>query len=183
MNQKVKIALIGIALVLVFVPAVVRIALSSGGDGASAGTIAQSIAGMLKGDVTGEIGHEYKTRWFNFTVHSIDRVSEYAGYEPDEGNILLDVVVEEFCTFENSIEMGTFDFFMDADSFDEYAYPLNPLDDTMMPEEFKLGPKERKKYHMVYEAPSDAKGVKLIYKEIDEEENTHATFTINIKDA
>jgi hypothetical protein len=181
--KKIRMVIVVAAVVIALGSAAIRYLASQDAGGASGGTIVQSIASMLKGDVTGEIGKEYKTKWFSFTVNSIDRVGRFAGYEPEEGNILLDVVVEEKCTFENAIDMGTFDFFLDAESFEEYIYPLDPLDDTMMPEEFKLAPKERKKYHMVYEVPSDTLGIKLIYKEIDEEENEHATFTINIKDA
>jgi uncharacterized membrane protein YeaQ/YmgE (transglycosylase-associated protein family) len=153
----------------------------------SGGTIADSVGSVvgsaMKGDVAGEVGKAYLTQWFNFSVLSIGRVEEYAGYEPEEGNVLIDVVIAELCTFDEPIDMGTSDFYVDADSFLEYVYPIDPLDGTMMPENFKLAPKEKKEYHMVYEVPEGAEGLKLVYTEIDASGGEGATFTIDIEDA
>jgi len=179
--KKIRIVLMCLAVALVLASAVYRIAASrSNGE---EGAITQSIASFMKGDVTGEVGKEYRTKWFKFTVHSIDRTGEYAGYKPEDGAVLLDVVIDETCTFKSPIDMGTFDFYIDAESLEEYIYPIDPLNDTMMPEEFRLEPKDKKQYHMIYEVPGDMNGLKLIYTEVDEDDNTHATFTINIKDA
>jgi len=45
----------------------------------------ESIANFLSGDTTGEIGESYQTKWFEFTVQSIEKVVSYAGYTAEEG--------------------------------------------------------------------------------------------------
>jgi hypothetical protein len=141
---------------------------------------AKSVVEMLSGDVTGETGKTYATQWFEFTVQSIDEVSEYAGYTPGAGNTLYDVLITETGTFDEASPMGTFDFYMDAPSFDEYIYPLDPLNDEMMPLEFELESKQTVEYHMIYEIPADTAELKLMYTEVDSEENTGVTFNIPI---
>jgi hypothetical protein len=181
--KKIRIALIAAVVIITIVSFVGKVMMARNTNG---GTVSDGVKGavqsILKGNVTGEVGKAYLTQWFNFSVLSIDRKKEYAGYAPEGGNILLDVVVAELCTFDEPIEMGYGDFYVDADSFIDYVYPLEPIDDTMMPEEFKLSPKEKKEYHMVYEVPEDAEGLKLVYIEVDEDQKEGAVFTINIPD-
>jgi len=143
--------------------------------------VVNTAAQMISGDVTGTVGKVYATEWFEFTIHSIDQVDSYAGYEPGEGYILYDVVISEKNIFESSIPMGTFDFYMDDSSFIEYIWAIDPLDDTMMPLEFELMPEESVLYHMIYEIPDDVTDLVLAYTEIDEEDNEGRTFTINIQ--
>jgi hypothetical protein len=135
---------------------------------------------LLSGDVTGEIGKDYRTEWFSFNVKSIHSVSDYAGYAPGEGNILVDVLITETNIFEETLPMGTSDFYMDDTSFLEYIFPISPLDDTMMPDEFALGVDETVEYHLIYELPADVTDLRLLYTEIDENEVEHATFTIPV---
>ncbi|MDR1205788.1 MAG: hypothetical protein LBL26_09975 [Peptococcaceae bacterium] len=141
---------------------------------------AKSVVEMLSGDVTGEVGKTYATQWFEFTVQSIGEVSEYAGYTPEDGYTLYDVLITETGTFDEASPMGTFDFYMDASSFEDYIYPLDPMSDDMMPMEFDLEPNQTVEYHMVYEIPSNASGVNLMYTEVDAEENEGVTFNIPI---
>ncbi|MDR2514331.1 MAG: hypothetical protein LBD02_03875 [Christensenellaceae bacterium] len=146
-----------------------------------AGTkLAEQVGQLLHGDVTGKIGETYRTEWFNFSVSSIKEVKEYAGYTPKEGNTLYDVVITELSTFADPIPMGTFDFYMDAESFDEYVFPMDPIDETMMPTEFTLNKDDNVNYHMVYEVPSGTAGLKLMYTELSEADEKGATFTIPI---
>jgi len=130
------------------------------------------------GDVTGQVGKTYKTQWFNFTVKSIEIVDSYADYKPKEGNVLVDVVVKEVSTFSSPIPMGTFDFYFDHNSFAEYVWPMDPLNDTMMPEEFSLVKGETVEYHMVFELPKGYADLSLMYTEYDEQENIGVTFSI-----
>ncbi|MDR3289477.1 MAG: hypothetical protein LBT22_08630 [Peptococcaceae bacterium] len=139
------------------------------------------VAQLISGDVTGETGKSYATQWFEFTVVSITPVAEYAGYTPADGNRLLDVVITEKGTFSDPSPMGTFDFYLDSPSFDDYIYPLDPLDESMMPYEFTLEKGQAVDYHMVYEFPSDFSDLKLMYTEIDETEQEGVTFTINVE--
>jgi hypothetical protein len=135
---------------------------------------------LLGGDVTGEVGKDYRTEWFSFNVKSINSVAEYAGYAPGEGNVLIDVLLTETNNFEEALPFGTSDFYMDDISFEEFIYPISPIDDTMMPEEFELGTDESAEYHMIYEIPADTTDLRLMYTEIDETGAEHATFTIPV---
>jgi hypothetical protein len=141
----------------------------------------RALGQLIEGDVTGEIGKDYRTRWFSFNIESIKEVTEYAGYAPQDGNVLMDVVVTETCIYEEAIPMGTFDFYMDADNFLEYIYPVEEtFDDTMMPLEFELAPDETVTYHMLYEIPTEHENLTLKYTEIAEDEAEYATFTIKL---
>jgi hypothetical protein len=151
-------------------------ALSGCGD-----SVRQAAARILSGNVTGEVGITYGTEWFEFTVHSIDEVAEYAGYAPEDGYLLYDVLITEKNTYDAPIPMGTPDFYMDAESFDGYTvYPLDPMSDEMMPLEFELAEDESAEYHMVYEVPEDAAGLKLVYVEVGEDDYEGVTFNIPI---
>lgn len=163
------------------------------GDG-TGGNVVQNVVDAFKdaldlsstsGDVEGEVGKTYKTQWFAFCVESIEFVDEYAGYQPQEGYTLVDVVVKETNIFDESIPMGTFDFLLDSDSFVEYMTPMAPLNDTMMPEEFELAVDDTVTYHMVYEVPADLADLYIFYTEIGddgtEEGEIGDTFSIRIK--
>ncbi|MDR1193443.1 MAG: hypothetical protein LBK98_04615 [Peptococcaceae bacterium] len=140
----------------------------------------QSVAELLSGDVTGEVGKTYATQWFEFTIESIEEVSKYAGYTPEDGYVLYDVLITEKGTFDEPSPMGTYDFYMDAPDFYDYVAPMGPLSEEMMPEEFDLAPDQIVEYHMVYEIPADTVGLKLMYTEWDSEDNEGNTFTIPI---
>lgn len=152
-----------------------QIADGAAGAVSSAG---RALGQLLEGDVKGELGKDYRTRWFSFNIESVEEVPEYAGYVAGEGNLLVDVLITETCIFEDPIPMGTYDFYMDVDWYEDYIYPIDPLDDSMMPDDFELAPGETVEYHMVYEIPTDTAGVVLMYTEVDEDETEHATFTI-----
>lgn len=160
-------------------------AVESSGTSTASNTLADSVNNaldavgqLLSGDVTGEVGKNYSTQWFTFNVKSIETVAEYAGYTPAEGNKLIDVVVTEKNIFGEEIPMGTIDFYLDEDSFEEYVFPIAPLDDTMMPEEFGLAANETVEYHLIYEVPEDISAMNFMFTEFDESETVGATFTI-----
>ena len=135
---------------------------------------------VLTGSVSGEIGKSYSTKWFDFTVKSVKDANNYAGYEADSGNRLIVVLISETGAWDDPIPMGTYDFYLDADSFYDYNWPLDPYDDSMMPMDFYLTNGETVEYYMIYEIPSDAPNLKLLYTEIDEEENLGTTFSIDL---
>ncbi|MDR1616603.1 MAG: hypothetical protein LBR98_06280 [Syntrophomonadaceae bacterium] len=142
------------------------------------GNVVSSVAQLIKGDVTGELGKTYATQWFEFTVDYIAPVDEYAGYKPDDGNRLVDVFIKEKGTFDEPSPMGTFDFYLESSLFDDYIYPMDPIDDSMMPLEFMLEKGQTVEYHMIYEIPASVPDVRLMYTELDEDEKEGATFTI-----
>ncbi|MDR1135921.1 MAG: hypothetical protein LBL49_07050 [Clostridiales Family XIII bacterium] len=144
----------------------------------------ETVRNFIMGNVDGEIGKTYSTKWFDFIVSSVDKVDEYSEYTPPEGYTLLDVVVKETNTFDEPITMGTFDFYLTTDTSSMEIYPLDPFNDdpTLMPEEFDLALKESAEYHMIFEFPADATGVTLKYTEVDEDDNVSATFSIKLPD-
>lgn len=142
--------------------------------------ISNTVAQMLSGNVQGKVGKNYSTQWFEFRIDYIEEVAEYAGYKPAEGNRLLDVLIMEKCTFDEPIPMGTFDFYLDAAALDEEIFPMDPLDQTMMPEDFDLAAGESVSYHMIYEVPKNTTDLLLSYSEVDEDENIGTLFTIKV---
>lgn len=108
-----------------------------------------------------EIGKTYSTMWFDFTVHSIDKVDSYAGYEPAAGYQLYDVLITVKNTFSTIIPTGTWDFFMDDPIFYDYIWPLDPLDNTMMPTDYDLLLDQSVQYHLVFEIPAGT--TKLVF--------------------
>lgn len=143
-------------------------------------TVNTAIGQYITGEVSGQVGKTYATQWFTFTVHSIEKVDSYAGYTATEGNVLYDVLISETNTFSEDIPMGTFDYVMDEDSWADYAYALDPLDDTMMPAEIYLAPGESLECHLVFEVPDIQSGLKFIYHEINELQEMGTVFTIQV---
>jgi len=143
-------------------------------------TDTEADSAVIAGSVTGEIGKTYSTQWFDFSVESVELVPEYAGYVPEEGNILVDIVVTEVSTFDDPIPMGTFDFFVDHITFEDYIYPLTALNDTMMPEEYTMNKGESVTYHLIYEIPEGLDEVSFYYVEVDETDQEGTTFRIKI---
>lgn len=140
----------------------------------------ESISNFLSKDVTGKIGGTYKTKWFEFTIHSIEEVDSYAGHTAEEGHRLFKVLITETNMEDKAIPMGLFDFYMDDPAFSEYIWAISPLDDTMMPEKFNLEPSESVQYVMVFEVPTDTSGLALTYTENDESGKDGASFAIYI---
>ncbi|MDR0500791.1 MAG: hypothetical protein LBG97_06050 [Coriobacteriales bacterium] len=148
--------------------------------GNAVNSVTEAVGQLLTGDVTGEVGKDYRTQWFTFNIKSVTEVSSYAGIEPEEGNTLIDVVIYEKNIFEEAIPMGTFDFWMEAPTFDRPVYPLDPEDSTMMPLEFDLETSESVTYHMVYEVPKNTADLVLKFTEVDVDSREGATFTIKV---
>jgi len=129
-------------------------------------------------EVVIEVGETYQTKWFEFTIDSIEKVDAYAGYEAAEDHELYLVLVTEKNIVNYEIDMGTFDFCMDDDTWPEWIWGMDPLDDTMMPEHFLLEPNETAQYYMLFEVLEDTPELMLLYTERDEEGNIGTTFKL-----
>jgi hypothetical protein len=135
---------------------------------------------VIEGDIDITLNQPYKSKWFEFTVKSAATATEYAGYSPEEGFILIDVLINETGAFEEPVPMGIMDFYISASGDDEEKfYPLPAFDDSMMPDKFDLSLGETAEYHMVYEVP-DKSGLMLVYTEIDVTEAEGNTFRLKI---
>jgi len=145
-------------------------------------SISDFISGNTPGDVAAEPGKTYATKWFEFTVHSIEKVDAYTGRTAEEGHQLYKVLLSVKSIWDAPIPMGLFDFYMDAPDFTEYIWAIPPLDGTMMPEEYNLTPNETVQYVMIFEVPTYTAGLALLYTENFEDGNDGATFAIPINE-
>ena len=141
----------------------------------------ESIANFLDKDVTGKAGETYKTKWFEFAIDSIEKADAYKTCQAKKGHQLYVVLVTVKSIGEEPVPMGIFDFYMDAPDFTEYIWPIPPVDDTMMPEEYDLESGETVQYTMIFEVPTDTTGLALLYTENYEGGNDGATFSIDIE--
>lgn len=139
----------------------------------------KSSALPLSENTVGEFGNTYAGIWFDFTVESANEIDSYAGYSPQEGGILYDVIVKQIGN-DSNIPLGTFDFFLVSHEFDGQIYPLDPIDDTMMPIDFTLSKGEERQSHLVFELPEEYKGVYMQYAEYNSDSNSMLNFTIQI---
>lgn len=149
--------------------------------GSFGGSSGGALEDPANGDIVGNIGTTYSTQWFDFAVKSYAIVDSYAGYTADRDNVLVDLVLYEKCTFDYSITVGTFDFWLDVTSAaNEYnaVDAVVALDETMMPDEMELSPGESIEYHLVFEVPADSAEVSFIYLEIDEDDDAGLCFII-----
>ena len=148
----------------------------------SACGIEEQIARLVQGENIGEVGKEYSTKWFTFTVDSMSTTQSIPEYSANEGNLLLVATITQTNTSGARQPFGTFDWFVDDTSLPDYLYPeeLNSVNSTMMPDEFWLSDGESATYTVVIEFPENLASPFLVYIEVDENEQTYATFKIPI---
>ncbi len=138
----------------------------------------------ISGNVTGRVGEEYSTRWFTFTFNSLETGSTYsrgsANYTASSGNTLVIASITITNTSGGEQPFGTFDWFVNARSLSEPIWPIDPLNNNMMPTDFYLQDGETATYDVVIEYPSNLASPYFTYTEVDEYGGTHATFQIPI---
>ncbi|MCL2529095.1 MAG: hypothetical protein FWE41_02000 [Coriobacteriia bacterium] len=134
----------------------------------------------VEGYVNGVIGEEYETLWFSFTVNSLKTDTSFADYKAPSGKELVIANVTITNTFGTPIPFGIFDWFVRGQGSGE-IWPLSPMNDSMMPEEFMLDDKETVTYNVVIEFSSDLVDPYFIYTEIDEKQSEFNSFRFVIK--
>ncbi len=147
----------------------------------AANDVSNAVAQMIEGDVTGVVGTEYATKWFTFTVDTMETAQSYGDYTAAEGNTLLVAHITETNTSGSSQPFGTFDWFVDDSSLPDYIFPLDPFTDEMMPASFNLSDGETASYDIVIEYATSLAEPYLMYIEVDEEGTTYTSFKIPIK--
>ena len=145
------------------------------------GSITDTISQLLEGDVNGQVGQEYATKWFTFTVNSMSTGTSFAGYTAGSGNKLVIANITITNTFGSAQPFGTYDWFVKGDGSTEEIWPLSPLNNTMMPDSFMVNDNETVTYDVVVEFPSDLKNPMFMYTEVDEKGSVFTTFKIAIK--
>lgn len=153
---------------------------SACGGGNPVQNVVDSVASRLSGDVTGAVEKDYQTEWFAFRVNSLQTMENYMGVDADEGCVFLVANVYEKNNWdgEEALPMGNFDFYVLEGEGTEEVWAESPWADEMMPDNFYLEPEEEITYDVVFQVSEDVSTVSFVYVEIDENEGTHATFTI-----
>lgn len=147
------------------------------------------------GSSEGRTGDTMETYFFDFTVNSAYLTSDYAGYTPAEGNVLLvaDITVKN--TFRESIEMYDTDFqaqWGEDEDPEAYSIPittdpetfteLEPVGGDQLPGTYPLAVDEERSGQLVYEVPQGYVDFSLSYLELyddgSEEENTGDTYFV-----
>ena len=154
--------------------------LGSPADGREDDTVA--VSGAYSERIEIEIGRVHSTWWFNFIIHSVDRVDEYAGHRAAPGHQLWLVEITQTGTFFDPILMGTFDWFMDDDDFRSDIFPHVGFEgrEEMMPEEFWLDRGQSETHIMLFEVPGQTTNLTLNFIEFGEFE-TGARFLLNLQ--
>lgn len=118
------------------------------------------------GYAEGKIGDTLESKFFEYTVQSAQYVEEYAGYKPSDGNVLIDTVIMVKNIFGKEITMFSKDFQIQWNNGEkDFGYPIEAIDATMIPQEFKLKKKAAKQYHCVYEVPKGYTKYSISYLE------------------
>ena len=153
---------------------------SSGTSGSSGTTAAQ----QLSGEVIGQVGTEYATRWFNFTVNSLKVVTSYASLTPYSGNNLVVANVTITCTYDTPQHFGTYDWFLSDETLSGYHEPIDPpsgANSMMMPLDFILDSGQTATYEVVIEYPASIPNPCFIYAETSSSGEVFTLFKIPIK--
>lgn len=146
----------------------------------AAQNVVNNVASAIQGDVTGEVGKLYSTKWFDFSVNTLTIADTYKGVDADEGYTFLVAEVYELNDWEGDgdIPMSPYDYYALADDDSTEIWPESAWDEAMMPDSFYLEPEEEATYDVVFMVPESAATVKFVYVEMDENGDTYATFTI-----
>ncbi|MCL2528817.1 MAG: hypothetical protein FWE41_00540 [Coriobacteriia bacterium] len=147
-------------------------------DGGS--SMSDMMSQLVEGDVTGQVGKEYATKWFTFTINSMSTGSSFAGFEAASGSQLLITNITITNTYGTPQPFGTFDWFVQGEGTSQFM-PMSPLNNGMMPDSFELGSNETVTYDVVVEFPIDIKSPYFMYVEIDEQGSIYTTFKLPIK--
>lgn len=137
------------------------------------------------GYAEGRLGDVMRTYFFDYTVNSAYTCTEFNGYTPDSGNILLVANVTVKNTDNSSIEMYDTDFQIqwgDDDNDDAYDYPItwyaDPVSDEQLPGTYDLGVNEEKTGLLVYEVPEGSKDFSISYLELFSDDSEGDVFFV-----
>ncbi len=117
----------------------------------------------------GSIGDVMENAFFNFRVEEAFVENSYGSYEPEDGNVLVNVTLWLENTFGEAIPMYNMDFMLHwGEESGEYVYGLSELagaHSEIMPDEFYLEKGQDATYHLIYEVPKDVEEYSLLYWE------------------
>ena len=144
------------------------------------GSGADIIDQILSGDVMGQVGVKYSTKWFDFTVNSLTTAQSYGSITAGNGNTLVIANLTITNTFGSTQPFGTFDWFVDDDTLAQYIFPLDPVSANMMPLNFDIKDAETVNYDVVIEIPANLPNPVFMYMEISSSGDVYTSFKIPI---
>ena len=151
-----------------------------GGSSSGAGSSASgSGAGSSNKDGNFYVGDKVSTIFLDFTVNSVESVSEYEGYTPAEGNklVVLDMTIKNTETY--SLPMFQSDFPLFWGSGDEDGdFPLEKYCDKQLDDEYEIPIGKSTDGVLVYEMPQDAKDCVLVFEEYFEDESVGENYGV-----
>ena len=137
----------------------------SGSSAASAASDAPAVITPEDGEANGKVGDTIELYWYDLIVRSATEVDSYAGYEPAEGNKLIDVVIYFESVFSDVSPMSNAEYSIHwGRGASQGTSSLDALDDTMMPSYWEIEPDEKIEYHLVFEVPADKDGFSLEFE-------------------
>lgn len=118
--------------------------------------------------ITGEPGDVMSTCFFDFTVKSAAIVADYGGKTADDGEELLDTVIEVKNTYGSALPMSIYDFQIQwGDGDEDFDYEDDDFwgADGAMPESYQLKDGQSVTYHVVFSVPADSTDFSVSYLE------------------
>lgn len=145
------------------------------------GASVNNIVSAEDGGAEGQVGTTFRTYFFDYSVDSVAFPAEYEGYTASEGMQLVDVVVTIKNTFGEALPMFNSDFQIQWHDLGNGLYDFNygiEMDDssTVMPSAYDLPKGDTCNYHLIYEAPADAKEFSLSFMELFSDETEGDVF-------
>ena len=111
------------------------------------------------------------TSWFDYSINSIEAMSEFEGYTAKTGNQLIVIDINLVNTFDDSVPMFDSDFQLGWGTYsdDEIAFPLAPYSSNQLPEEYNLAINETREGILVYDVPDSISDFVLGFLEVYED--------------
>ena len=130
-----------------------------------------------------EIGRVHSTQWFNFTIHSAERIGEYGGHTAAFGHTLWVVEITQTGTDFDPVPMWIWDWYMDGDDFRTHLFAHSQFvgRDEMMPDDFWLERGQSETHILLFEAPTDAVNLTLNFVEIFDGDFVGARFMLQLQ--
>lgn len=139
--------------------------------------VAMSLASCASKDA--RLGGTLKLKWYEFSVQAAAEATSYGGFTPQEGYKLVDVLVEFKSSSDKTTNMSDWEFELHYEGGP--ALPLDPYDDTMMPNLWELAPKQTATFHLVFEVPAGASGFVLHHNVLDGKKTETYKVTLGIQ--
>lgn len=151
------------------------------GDEISPGSSSEAGGSNSDGDIHyGNVGDEFSTVFFDFTVLSAELVDAYEGYTAPEGWLLIDSVITVTNTTRYTLPMFNSDFFILWDTDEGTNGDFGPEDTYGLPgvmaDEYELPRNEIITEHVLFLVPDTCSDFDICYTEVYDDGTMGNTF-------